>query len=142
VGISIYYHDAQNSEINIENTQITYIDLTKGTTIKNAKYKSLKILGWEHNTKRKWAARVGYDSYHEGSLISITNHQLYMSYKFNSYHIKVVTGNKENAYKDGNIYITLVGDNWESQKYRVQTICNDFKPYTASEFSIVSDDYF
>jgi len=140
VGITIQYQDIEKSIIDIDRCTISYIDLTKGTTIINTKYKYLKILGWENNTKRKWSARVGYDSYHEGSLITVENNQLLISEEINSYHIRIVTGNVKNASTKSDVYITLIGKNWQSKRYLVQTICNDFQKNTASEFDIVEDN--
>ncbi|MCH9739482.1 MAG: hypothetical protein K0U38_01385 [Epsilonproteobacteria bacterium] len=140
VGISVAY-GSENSKIDLDQTKVTYIDLTKRGSY-TVPFLSLKLNGWENNTKQKWAIRVGYDSYHEGTILSLENEKPYLAKQLHAYKIQIITAKNEEAQTNGDVYITLVGNRWKSHTYQVKTLCKDFQRNSSTEVAILSQDYY
>lgn len=66
VGINIVYTDLDRKDISIDNTTISYIDMTIGSTTESASYHKMRIYGWSKNP-----IIFFYSSCREGTLISL-----------------------------------------------------------------------
>ena len=133
VGMECHY--TSTKKIDLNNSTITYIDLTNRHTYTRT-YASLKICGWSSF----WGSTF-YPSYEAGTIISLHNHLLRSSHAKKAYRFEIHTSTVLQAGTDANIRITLNGRNGHSATYAVNTICNDFEKGTNTLQSFIVHNF-
>jgi hypothetical protein len=135
VGIKVGYTDSSKNHISIDNTSISYINMTIGGTRENRAYKYMEIYGWAED-----AAAYIYPSYVEGTLITLKNDLiLEPSVKIDpQYIVSITTGDAKNAGTNSSIFVTLYGEYGESHEVKVDSICDDYeRPFKHNQYQKV-----
>lgn len=128
VGIKVVYTDSSKKHISVDNTTISYIDMTIGGTVENLRYNSLEIYNWGSSWKKEFAGTV-YSSYVDGTLITLENDLLLEpSEKIDPHYVvSITTGDAKNAGTDSSIFVKLYGENGESDEVKIDSICDDYE---------------
>lgn len=135
VGIKVGYTDSSKNHISIDNTGISYINMTIGGTRENRSYKYMEIYGWAED-----AAAYIYPSYVEGTLITLKNDLLLEpSIKIDpQYIVSITTGDAKNAGTNASIFVTLYGEYGESHEVKIDSMCDDYeRPFKHNQYQKV-----
>ena len=123
-----------NGKLDIKNTRITVIDLTKGLTYTDS-FINLKICGWSS------VGTTFYSSYRAGTIIGLTGNKLKNSSEKKAYIVQIHTSAIKHAGTDANIHLKVIGTNGKSITYKINTICNDFEKESHTIQSFIVEEY-